>query len=224
MVDQIYLDPGKYVDSNHPAVVSYAQENVGEAKTVRQKVLKFYYTIRDNIRYDPYMPIADRTSYRASDAVISKRGWCVPKAALLAACCRIYGIPARPGYADVKNHLATQRLLDLLGTDVFAWHSYCDIYIDGKWVKATPAFNLALCEKFGLKPLEFDGQNDSLFLEFDQKGNKHMEYIQDRGIFSDVPFEKILATFKKMYRADYIKGAGGDFLNEVSQRNKQNLD
>ena len=219
MADQIYLDPGKYVDSNHPAGVSYAQENVGEAKTVRQRVLNFYYAIRDTIRYDPFMPIADPTSYRASDAVISKRGWCVPIAALLAACCRIYGIPARPGYADVKNHLATQRLLDLLGTDVFAWHSYCDIYIDGEWGKATPAFNLALCEKVGLKPLEFDGKNDSLFHEFDKKGNKHMEYIQDRGIFSDVPFEEILSTFKKMYKADYIKGAGGDFLKEASQRN-----
>ncbi len=106
-----------------------------------------------------------------------------------------------------------------MGTDVFAWHSYCDIYIDGEWVKATPAFNLALCEKFGLKPLEFDGKNDSLFHEFDKKGNKHMEYIQDRGIFSDVPFEEILSTFKKMYKADYIKGAGGDFLKEASQRN-----
>jgi len=219
MVDKIYLDPGKYVDSNHPAVISYAKEHVGKAKTSRQIVLNFYYTIRDTIRYDPYMPIADPASYRASDAVITKRGWCVPKAALLAACCRIYGIPARPGYADVKNHLATQRLLDLLGTDVFAWHSYCDIYIDDKWVKATPAFNLALCEKFNLKPLEFDGKNDSLFHEFDKKGNKHMEYILDRGIFSDVPFETILTTFKKMYRADYIKGAGGDFHKEASQSN-----
>ena len=90
MVDQKYLEPGKYIDSNHPAVVSYAHENAGEASTVRQRVLNFYYTIRDTIRYDPYMPIANPASYRASDAVITKRGWCVPKAALLAACCRAY--------------------------------------------------------------------------------------------------------------------------------------
>ena len=219
MVDQKYLEPGKYIDSNHPAVVSYAHENAGEAQTVRQRVLNFYYTIRDTIRYDPYMPIANPASYRASDAVVTKRGWCVPKAALLAACCRIYGIPARPGYADVRNHLATERLLALLGTDTFAWHSYCDIYIDGKWVKATPAFNLSLCDKFGLKPLEFDGKNDSLFHEFDQMGNKHMEYIQDRGFFSDVPFELILATFKKLYKPDYIRGAGGNFYEEASESN-----
>ena len=212
-----YLQPGKFVNSDHPAVIAYAHENAGDADTVLQRVLNFYYTIRDSIRYDPYLPIADPASYRASDAVITKRGWCVPKAALLAACCRLYGIPARPGYADVKNHLATDRLLDLLGTDLFAWHSYCDIYIDEKWVKATPAFNLSLCQKFGLKPLEFDGKNDSLFHEFDQAGNKHMEYVQNRGPFADVPFEKILTTFKEIYKPDYVKGAGGDFHAEAVQ-------
>ena len=217
MEHEEFLRPGKFVDSSHPAVIAYAHENAGKAETVLRRVLNFYYSIRDSIRYDPYMPIADPASYRASDTVITKRGWCVPKAALMAACCRIYGIPARPGYADVKNHLATDRLLDLLGTDVFAWHSYCDIYIDGKWVKATPAFNLSLCKKFGLKPLEFDGKDDSLFHEFDQDGNKHMEYLQDRGQFADVPFEKILSTFKKIYKPDYITGAGGDFHAEAAQ-------
>ena len=212
-----FLEPGEFVDSDHPAVIEYAHEIAGNAKTDKQQVLNFYYAIRDDIRYDPYLPVADPASYRASDSVLTRRGWCVPKAALMAACCRIYNIPARPGYADVKNHLATQRLLDLLGTDLFAWHSYCDILIDGKWVKATPAFNLSLCEKFGLKPLEFDGETDSLFHEFDQAGNKHMEYVEDRGPFLDVPFEQILATFKEIYNPSYIAGAGGDFHAEAAQ-------
>ncbi len=212
-----FLKPGKFVDSDHPAVIEYAHANAGEADTVKERVMNFYYAIRDDIRYDPYLPVADPASYRASDAVITKRGWCVPKAALLAACCRIYNIPARPGYADVKNHLATQRLLDFLGTDLFAWHSYCDILIDDTWVKATPAFNLSLCEKFGLKPLGFDGETDSLFHEYDQAGNRHMEYVQDRGPYLDVPFEQILTTFKEIYNPEYIDGAGGDFYKEAEQ-------
>ena len=146
-------------------------------------------------------------------------GWCVPKAALLAACCRIHAIPARPGYADVKNHLATDRLLELLGTDLFAWHSYCEILIDETWVKSTPSFNLSLCEKFGLKPLDFDGKSDSLFHEFDILGNRHMEYIHDRGTFPDVPFEMILKTFREIYRKEYIEGAGGNFFKEADQQN-----
>lgn len=216
MAFEEYLTSGEFVDCDHPAVIEYAHEHAGEADSDLQQALNFYYTIRDGIRYDPYLPVGLKSSYRASDAVTTGVGWCVPKAALLAACCRIYKIPARPGYADVKNHLATQRLLDLLGTDLFAWHSYCDIYLDGKWVKATPAFNLTLCEKFGLKPLEFDGRIDSLFHEFDQAGNKHMEYLQDRGPYQDVPFDEILATFHEIYRPEYMDGAGGDFHAEAA--------
>ena len=100
---------------------------------------------------------------------------------------------------------------------LFAWHSYCDILIDDAWVKATPAFNLSLCEKFGLKPLEFDGETDSLFHEFDKSGNRHMEYLEDRGPFMDVPFEQILTTFKEIYNPSYIAGAGGDFHAEAAR-------
>ncbi len=215
MSHEEFLKPGRFVDNNHPAVIEYANENIGDAESDHDKVINLYYAIRDGIYYDPYMPISDPASYRASDAVITQRGWCVPKAALMAACCRIHGIPARPGYADVKNHLTSSRLLELLGTDVFVWHSYCDIYVNDNWVKATPAFTKALCDKFKLHPLEFDGFEDSLFHEFDQEGKKHMQYLQDRGTFADVPFEKILETCKGLYKPEYIAGASGDLYAEA---------
>ncbi len=210
-----FLSPGSFVDSDHPQVMEYAAAHVGTGKTDMDKALSLFYAIRDGVRYDPYLPMGDPASYRASDAVITGRGWCVPKAALLAACARIHGIPARPGYADVVNHLATPRLIELIGTDVFYFHSYCELYLDGKWVKCTPAFNKSLCEKFGLKPLDFDGRNDSLFHEYDVAGNRHMEYIKDRGPRGDVPFEEILACFRVEYKPAYLEGAGGDFQTEA---------
>ncbi|MDP6426677.1 MAG: transglutaminase family protein [Rhodospirillales bacterium] len=203
------------MDSDHPRVVEFADAHV-KGNNDLDRVISLYYAVRDEILYDPYLPVGKIESYRASDAVATGRGWCVPKSALLTACCRINGVPARPGYADVRNHLATPRLLELLGTDIFPWHSYTEILIDGLWVKATPAFNRRLCDRFGLKPLEFDGSEDSLFHEFDQKGQRHMEYIRDRGAFLDVPFDEILATFKTMYRPEYISGAGGDFHAEAA--------
>ncbi|MAF48801.1 MAG: transglutaminase [Rhodospirillaceae bacterium] len=211
----IYLGSGHLVDSDHPRVVEFADAHV-KGNNDLDRVISLYYAVRDEILYDPYLPVGKIESYRASDAVATGRGWCVPKSALLTACCRINGVPARPGYADVRNHLATPRLLELLGTDIFPWHSYTEILIDGLWVKATPAFNRRLCDRFGLKPLEFDGSEDSLFHEFDQKGQRHMEYIRDRGAFLDVPFDEILATFKTMYRPEYISGAGGDFHAEAA--------
>src|SRR6516225_4869549 len=124
---------------------------------------------------------------------------CIGKSALLAATARVIGVPARVGYADVRNHMTSRRLRERTKSDIFIWHSYTDLYIDGRWVKATPVFDQALCERVGLKPLEFDGRQDSLFHPFDREGRRHMEYLRDRGTFPDVPFETIQADFRLAY-------------------------
>ena len=215
MSDEKHLKPGKFIDCDHPVVLDYAAEHVGSAVSDSEKAINFYYAIRDGIRYNPYMKVESKVAYTASDAVLTGEGWCVPKAALMAACLRINGIPARPGYADVKNHLASRRLIDLLGSDIFFWHSYCEAYLNGRWVKSTPSFNLSLCNKFGLKPLEFDGKSEALFHEFDQAGNKHMEYVYERGTYVDVPMKEIKETFKTFYRPEYILSTQGDLYAEV---------
>ncbi len=213
-----YLQSAEFVNSDAPKIIAFAQKTIGDAGDDTEKALRLFHAIRDDIIYDPYLPMGKRESYTAVDALTSGRGWCVPKAALMAACARAVGIPARCGYADVRNHLATKKLLDAVGTDVFFWHSYCDLFLQGKWVKATPAFNKSMCDKFGLKPLEFDGVHDSLFHEFDVTGRKHMEYIQDRGTYFDVPFKEIIATFAAEYKGVYEHfedGLEGDFLKDI---------
>lgn len=215
-----YLAPGEFVDSDHPIIIAFTRETAGTRMTELDKVLRLYHAIRDDIRYDPYMPMTEKSSFRASDCLLARRGWCVPKAALLAACARVIGVPARCGYADVRNHLATPKLLESMGTDVFYWHSFSDLYLEGKWVKATPAFNQSLCERFGLKPLEFDGRHDSLFHAFDRAGNKHMEYIRFRGTYADVPYTEIIATFAQEYPNEdgaLARGLEGDFEAEAAE-------
>lgn len=211
--DYIFLSPGKFIESDDPLIVDYATRTAGAGDDM-ERALRLFYAVRDDILYDPYMPLGDPRSYSGKVALETGRGWCVPKSALLTACARAIGIPARPGYADVHNHLATPKLLERMGTDVFAWHSYTELFLNGRWVKCTPAFNKSMCEKFGLKPLDFDGVTDSLFHEFDQAGNKHMEYIRDRGTYADVPFEEIVATFRDIYRAVEM-GIEGDFQAEA---------
>jgi hypothetical protein len=99
------------------------------------------------------------------------------------------GIPARVGYADVRNHLSTERMRQTMQTDLFVWHGYTDLWLDGAWVKATPAFNIELCDRFGLLPLDFDGRSDSIYHPFDKAGNRHMEYVRQRGVFDDMPLD-----------------------------------
>ena len=75
---------------------------------------------------------------------------------------------------------------------------------------------LALCERVGIKPLEFDGENNSLFHPFDREGRRHMEYLRDRGTFADVPFETIQEAFSHAYPS-LMTGTvlRGDFRSEA---------
>ena len=83
--------------------------------------------------------------------------------------------------------------------DLYVWHGYTDIWLGGAWVKATPAFNLSLCERFGLLPLDFDGRSDSIYHPFDKAGNRHMEYVNQRGAFDDMPLARIVEDFRVVY-------------------------
>jgi len=199
MNPEAYLAAGEFIDSNDPDVRAFAEKVTAGTSGDVAKALKLYYAVRDEILYDPYFVGEARSYFRASDCLRAKRGFCIPKAALLAATARSVGIPARVGYADVRNHLSTKKLTELMGGDLYTWHSFAELYLDGRWVKATPAFNLSLCQRFGVNPLEFDGQHDSLFHEYDQGGRRHMEYVHQRGVYADVPYEEIIANFKSTY-------------------------
>jgi transglutaminase-like putative cysteine protease len=192
------LSPTTLIDSDHPAVIAYAREHAHGADD-RARAVALYYAVRDDFRYDPYRVDLSPQGMRASTVITSGYGWCVPKAALLAAAARAAGIPARVGYADVRNHLSTERMRQKMQTDLFIWHGYTDLWIDGAWRKATPAFNLALCERFGLLPLEFDGHDDSIYHPFDKAGNRHMEYVHQRGAYDDMPLATIVADFERTY-------------------------
>jgi transglutaminase-like putative cysteine protease len=211
-----HLAAGDFIDSNAPPVIAFAQAATTEAKGDLDKVLRLYRAVRDGILYDPYVDCSDPENFRASGVLAAGRAFCIGKAALLAAAARAVGVPARVGYADVRNHLTSPRLYELIRTDVFIWHSYADLCLAGRWVKATPAFDKALCERVGLEPLDFDGRSDSLFHPFDPAGRRHMEYLQDRGAFADVPFATIVADFRNIYPALMRgKALAGDFHAEA---------
>lgn len=217
MSDAAYLVPGEFVDSEHPDVVRFAEKAVAGIRGEKARAIALYRAVRDEISYNPYIDYSRPETYRASEVLKAGQGFCVGKAALLAACARAVGIAARPGYADVRNHITSKKLYDLVQSDIFHWHSYTEMLIEGKWVKSTPAFDKALCERAKLAPLEFDGKNDSLFQPFDPEGRRHMEYLQERGSYPDVPFATIVAEFKRLYPRLIASGtAAGDFKADVA--------
>ncbi|MBT3533796.1 MAG: transglutaminase family protein [Rhodospirillaceae bacterium] len=213
-----FLKPGAMVESADPDIMAFAAEAASDAVTAKEKAIKLYYEVRDGIRYDPYASSLDVDGMKASKTLADMKGYCVQKAVLLAAVCRAQGIPARLGFADVRNHLSTGKMRERMKTDTFYWHGYTAIYLDDQWFKSTPAFNVELCEKFGLKALEFDGEADSIYHEFDTSGNRHMEYLNFCGEFAEPPLDKMLETYMAHY--DHWKTGKrtmtGDFDAEVA--------
>ncbi len=215
-----YLEPALSVDSDHPAVIEFARREAAGLAVAREIAIRLYYAVRDGIRYDPYRIDLGAGGMAASRCLENGYGFCITKAALLAAALRVHAIPARLGFADVRNHMTSERLRATMGTDLFVFHGYTDVWLDGRWVKATPAFNLTLCQKAGTQPLEFDGATDSILHPFDRAGRRHMEYVRDRGTYADVPRAEIVQSWDAHYPPNVEwkrDSAHGDFEREVER-------
>lgn len=221
-----YLAPTEIIDSDHETIIDYAREAIGDTgDDPVAKAVKLYYAVRDPIWYNPYLPFHRPEHYRASNILKNGQGFCVPKASLLCALGRASNIPSRIGFATVRNHLATKQLLEFLGSDLFVYHGFVEFYLNAKWVKATPAFNLELCKRHKVIPLEFDGYEDSIFHPYNSEKKLFMEYVADHGSFADIPVDEIVAGWEQTYGkertdkwiADYDKKAGNierDFSKE----------
>lgn len=194
-----YLRPTAFLDFEHSAIAALTAEVAAETKDERERAVRLFLKVRDEVRYDPYGVSFEPEALTASATWERRRGFCVPKAVLLAAGLRGLGIPARVGFVDVINHLSTARLRELLGTELFVFHGYAEAWLSGKWVKATPAFNATLCEKFGTEPLHFDGVHDAVLQPLNRDGVRFMEYVHDHGTFDDFPIEAMLAAWRKAY-------------------------
>lgn len=218
------LAPGRFVDSDAPEIVAYAERVAGDVCGAIDKARRLYLAVRDDLLYDPYRISNRPEEFRASRTLRRGYGFCITKAAVLAAVARAAGIPARLGFADVRNHLTSPKLREVMGgSDLFVFHGYTELHLNGKWVKATPAFNRSLCEKAHILPLEFDGEHDSIYHPYDAAGRRHMEYVRFRGVRLDLPFEEMMACFLAAYgpemmqrSADLSAADGRDFEREVA--------
>lgn len=191
--------PTKFLDWEQASVSRFAAEKTAGMGSDREMAVALYYAVRDGFQYDPYVLDLRPEGLRASTLLTKTRGYCVEKAVLLAASARAAGIPSRLSFYIVRNHIATDRLEKLLKTNYLVFHGVTELFLDGDWRKATPAFNKQLCSFLGVEPLEFDGVRDSIFQEFDSAGGRFMEYVHDYGAFADLPYDLYLAELGKHY-------------------------
>lgn len=193
----VYLAPAEYIDSDHPAIIAQALK-VPAGASAAEKARQYYLVARE-IRYDPDLDYSNPEIYRASSVLASGGGYCVGKAALFAALCRVGGIPARVAFGDVTNHLSSEKLREKMGTNYFAWHGFTEVKLGERWVKASPTFNSTLCARFGVVPLEFDGAHDALLQAYDRAGRSFMKYEVLHGAFHDVPAKFLMREMARLY-------------------------
>jgi transglutaminase-like putative cysteine protease len=186
-----YLEPTFTFDSDSEDIKAKAQELTRGREDVIDTAKALFYFVRDEISYNLYVKKHMPEHFRASNTLTRGKGYCVQKAVLLVALARAAGIPARLGCAKIRNHLVPPKVLEILKSNIFPWHGYAELYLGGKWVKATPAFDIKMCLDHRLIPVEFDGISDARFHPHNKDGKPHIEYLLDRGPFEDVPLDEI---------------------------------
>lgn len=217
-----YLAATPIIDADSKIIIDYAMSAIGDTEySPVTKAIKLYYAVRDAIWYDPYIPFYRPEHYQASRVLKNGRAFCIGKAGLLCAMGRVCGVPSRVGFADVRNHLATRQLLDYLGSDIFAFHGFTEFYLQGRWVKATPAFNKELCRKARVTPLEFNGKEDSIFQPYNEEKKMFMEYVKNHGTFADIPVDRILESWKAVYGRERVRQWIDAFEKSGGKRNRK---
>jgi transglutaminase-like putative cysteine protease len=200
-----FLEPTSYIDCDAPSVKEKAQSIIQGITGQRDKAIKIFYAVRDGIKYTIYGKRILPEHFRASSILAAGEGYCVQKAILLVALARAASIPARLRLAAIRSHIVPKELLEKRGSNLFPYHGYTDLFIDGAWIKATPTFDKGSCKDGGLRPVEFDGQHDALLPSTTLDGRRHIEYVEDRGFFEDVPFDAII---KASLMHKYVNSSG----------------
>ncbi len=209
-----YLKPNSTIDSDSEIIQEKAR-NLTKGKTgAVQKAVSIFYFTRDEIRYNPY---ASLYPLEASAILNGKDGFCVQKAVLLAALARALGIPARLGFVNIRNHRLDQQWQKIFRTDVVVYHGFTEMNVDGRWLKATPAFDLRMCSENGFIPVEFDGANHAMFHPRDKNGKPHIDYLEQLGSYNDVPVDEIIKAVTEKYGPEFLEcwrtGSWAYFLN-----------
>jgi len=189
---QKFLQPTSYLDCHAESVMEKSRKIVQGSEGQRDRAVRIFYAVRDGIKYTIYGQRSRPEHFRASTILSAGEGYCVQKAILLVALARAASIPARLRFAAIRSHVMSKEMLEKRGSNLFPYHGYTDLYLEGSWVKATPTFDIVSCVNAGLRPVEFDGRQDALLPSTTLDGRPHIEYVEDRGFFEDVPFEAIM--------------------------------
>ncbi|MFC1969250.1 transglutaminase family protein [Chloroflexota bacterium] len=202
---EAYLGPTPVIDCNDESVKQKASQLTQGNKNAVEKAINLFRFVRDEIGYNFWNLSDFLEDYRASATMARGEGFCIQKAIVLAALSRAAGIPARLRFAVIRNPLASDKVKELLGGDLFVSHGYNELYLGGKWLKVAPTYDRQLCEGKRLVLVEFDGVNHAVLPSHSLDGEPHIEYVLDRGHYDDLPLDEVINWRIEGYGADYLE-------------------
>ncbi len=196
-----------FMDYEHPLIkekVKELIEGIPEDDDIG-KAVKLFYFVRDQIRYSVRntRESYNKENWKSSLTLKTGFAFCIPKSILLASLARAVGIPSRLHYVDIVNHMTSERLKKDMGSNIFIFHGFVELFLDGRWVEANCAFDKELCLRKNFPAVNFDGKSDGLFAATNKDGKPFVEYIKDRGIYYDAPHQEIMQTWAVEYPGRY---------------------
>jgi transglutaminase-like putative cysteine protease len=186
-----YLQPTYTIDSENSEILKTARELTADCSSDQEKAVGLFYFVRDEIRYNLYMSSTFEEDFKASRILQWRKGYCVQKAVLLTALGRAVGIPSRLVFATIRNNRIPEKVVAILGDNIFRWHGYNQFYLKGKWVSAAATFDRYLCEMRQWPLVEFTGDEDAVLPERDLQGRPFIEYLEKHEPQADLPFKRI---------------------------------
>lgn len=200
MDENAYLNSTQYIDFEDKKIQEIIRFLVSEDSREVNNIINIFNFVRDEIKYTINMALyTTQDDFKASVTLERKKGFCVPKAVLLTTFLRAAGFPSRLHFADIINYRSPEYLQELMGSNLFYFHGYSEVFLNDRWIKLTPTFNKDLCEKHAYPLCEFSGSNDATFPSKDLNNSPFIEYINDRGTYADLPFIEMMRVFQKYY-------------------------
>lgn len=219
-----FLKCTEIIDCDTDSIKAKALEVTKGLKTDKEKAVALYYFVRDKIKHNAYIQLYDPIRYKASSTLKAGDGMCQNKAILLVALARAVGIPARLGLVDVEDYQLSESFKQMIGgVNTMPLHGFAELYIGDRWVHASPAYDLATCQKKGFIPVEFDGVKDAKDSGYTKTGQPHMKHIKYHGPYEDLPLDEIYSYYREWIAKmgmtwDDFKGAS----EEIRKRKSRN--
>lgn len=178
---QEYLLPTELVDFSTEIIQKKSIELLKGINTQIEVAIKIYWFVRE-IKYES-IPL----DTKASRVLEINKAECVAKATLLIALLRAVNIPARYHFVSIKRELLEGLFHPfLLIKPDFGGHGFCEVYLEGRWIKIEALWDTELfkiikekrlnCYDFTSGKFDWDGKTD---IELDKK-----RIVKDLGIFA----------------------------------------